>query len=283
MSHSEFGLIGDPVSHSLSPRMYATAFAHLQIPAAYEAHRVPRGDADGVRRMMWRLAARGGGNVTVPHKETAAEWLDVRATAVELTGACNCFWLDEQDRLAGDNTDVRGFLAAAADLPGLQLEGGAVLLLGAGGAARAVAVACASAGVRRLDVWNRSVGRAESLVSELGLTGTASVIRQPESSSEAYDLVVNATSLGLESTDPLPLILEVGRFRYAFDLVYGPGGTQWTRHASEAGIFSIDGLSMLVHQAVLCLERWFGELPDREGVARSMWTEAGITRPSTSH
>ncbi len=282
MSHSRFGLIGDPVSHSLSPRMYTAAFAHLQIPAAYEAHRVLRGDDAGVRHTMWRLAAGGGGNVTLPHKETAAAWLDVRTTEVERTGACNCFWLDEQDRLTGDNTDVPGFLEAAADLPGLQLDGGAVLLLGAGGAARAVAAACVSAGVRRLDVWNRSVGRARSLIADLGLAGIASVMRQPESSSEAYDLVVNATSLGFVRADPLPLVLEAGRFRYAFDLVYGPGGTQWTRHASEAGIVSIDGLFMLVHQAVLCLERWFGELPDREGVARSMWTEAGISPRSGS-
>ncbi len=283
MSHPGFGLIGDPVSHSLSPRMYTAAFDHLQIPAAYEAHRVPRGDDDGVRRTMWRLAGGGGGNVTVPHKEAAAGWLDVRTTEVERTGACNCFWLDEQDRLAGDNTDVPGFLAAAADLPGLQLEGGAVLLLGAGGAARAVSAACVSAGVRRLDVWNRSVGRAEALISELGLAGIASVMRQPETSLEAYDLVVNATSLGLEISDSLPLVLEAGRFSYAFDLVYGPGGTQWTRHASEAGIVSIDGLSMLVHQAVLCLERWFGELADPEEVARLMWTEASISPRPASH
>ncbi len=275
MIDRRFGLLGDPVAHSLSPRMYRAAFAHLQIPASYEAHRVPRGDDEGVRRTMRNLAAVGGGNVTVPHKEVAARWLDARTTEVEHTGACNCFWLDEQGRLAGDNTDVTGFLAAAADLEGLQLDGGAVLLIGAGGAARAVAAACASAGVRRMDVWNRSAGRAESLVSELGLSGIASVIREPEFSSETYDLVVNATSLGLERTDPLPLAMEAGRFRYAFDLVYGPGGTEWTRHASAAGIVSIDGLSMLLNQAVLSLERWFGELPDREGVVRAMWKEAG--------
>jgi shikimate dehydrogenase len=104
--------------------MYRAAFAHLQIPASYEAHRVPRGDDEGVRRTMRNLAAVGGGNVTVPHKEVAARWLDARTTEVEHTGACNCFWLDEQGRLAGDNTDVTGFLAAAADLEGLQLDGG---------------------------------------------------------------------------------------------------------------------------------------------------------------
>jgi len=222
-----------------------------------------------------RELASGGGNVTVPHKESAARLVDVRSTNVERTGATNCFWLDAEGRLVGDNTDVGGFLAATRDLDGFSLEGAAVLLLGAGGAARAVAAACASARVRKLDVWNRSAGRAEALISDLGLARIGTVALAPAASAEGYDLVVNATSLGVDRGDPLPLELEAGRFRYAFDLVYGPGGTDWTRHASEAGIRSIDGHSMLVSQAVLSLERWIGVVADREGVARAMWKAAG--------
>jgi len=276
LSDRRYGLVGDPVAHSLSPRLFRAAFAYLDISASYKAHRVPHGDGQGLRKKMRELAS-GGGNVTVPHKEAAARMLDVRSMKVERTGAANCFWLDAEGRLAGDNTDVGGFLAAVADLEGFRLQGAAVLLLGAGGAARAVAAACASARVRQLDVWNRSSGRAETLVSDRGLAVIATVRVAPAASSETYDLVVNATSLGLDRADPLPLELEADRFRYAFDVVYRPGGTDWTRHASEAGVPSIDGHSMLVNQAVLSLENWIGEVSDRDGVAQAMWKAAGTT------
>lgn len=276
LSHRRYGLVGDPVAHSLSPLLFRAAFSFLEIPADYKAYRVPRGDGEGLRMKMRELAS-GGGNVTVPHKESAARLLDVRSVNVERTGVTNCFWLDPKGRLAGDNTDVGGFLAAAADLEGLRLEGAAVLLLGAGGAARAVAAACASAGVRQLDVWNRSARRARTLISDLGLAAIATASLTPAAASHTYDLVVNATSLGLDPADPLPLELEAERFRYALDLVYGPGGTAWTRHASEAGVPSLDGHSMLVNQALLSLERWIGEVSDPAGVARAMWKAAGST------
>ncbi len=266
-----YGLLGDPVSHSLSPRLYGAAFRCLQVAAVYDAHRVPGRDAEALRQMMLELGASGGGNVTLPHKQLAASHLDVRSSAVDRTGACNCFWFDSAGRLAGDNTDVGGFLNAAADLDELQLEGASVLLLGAGGAARAVALACALAGVRRLALYNRTVGRAEVLVSDLGIEEIATVCSDREVSSEPWDLVVNATSLGLGRTDALPLVLERDRFRFAFDLVYGPGGTNWTRHAAAMDIPAIDGLSLLVSQALLSLEIWLGSVPDIDGVTRAMW------------
>ena len=269
-----YGLLGDPVAHSLSPTLYRAAFAYLRVPAVYEAHRVPRHDAAGLRRRMLELGATGGGNVTVPHKRLAASQLQVRSGAVERTGACNCFWLDSAGRLAGDNTDVEGFLSATADLGALELEGSSVLLLGAGGGGRAVALACSEAGVGRLVVHNRTVGRAEALVSDLGLEEVATVASPVDLSSGVWDLVVNATSLGLGPEDALPLALERDRVGFAFDLVYGPGGTDWTRHAVAMGIEAVDGLSMLVSQAVLSLERWFGPLRDRGGVTREMWRAA---------
>jgi shikimate dehydrogenase len=269
-----YGLLGDPVTHTLSPRLYRAAFAYLDIPAVYEAHRVRKSDAKALGRRMLELGASGGGNITVPHKGLAARHLEVSSPAVVRTGACNCFWLDPAGRLAGDNTDVEGFLAATTDLNALRLEGASVLLLGAGGGARAVALACSDSGVGRLVVYNRTVGRAEALVSHLGIEEIATVGSHVEISSGSWDLVVNATSLGLMPGDPLPLTLEPDRFGCAFDLVYGRGGTEWTRHAVAMGIQAIDGLGMLVSQAVLSLERWLGPLPDRESVAREMWRAA---------
>ena len=277
-----YGLLGDPVTHSLSPALYRVAFDYLQVPAVYEAHRVPRNDAAALGRRMLELAASGGGNVTVPHKGLAASHLEVSSTSVDRTGACNCFWLDSAGRLAGDNTDVEGFLAATPDLTALKLEGASVLLLGAGGGARAVALACSEAGVGRLVVCNRTVSRAEALVSHLGIEEVAIVGSHAEVSSDSWDLVVNATSLGLVPGDPLPLALEPDRFGCAFDLVYGLGGTEWTRHAVAMGVQAIDGRSMLVNQAVLSLERWLGPLPDRGSVALEMWRAAGAVSGDAS-
>ncbi|NNK49152.1 MAG: hypothetical protein HKP01_09800 [Gemmatimonadetes bacterium] len=266
-----YGLLGDPVHHSLSPRLYREAFSFLRMHAEYSAYRVARGERDALRTRMLELGASGGGNVTVPHKRLAAEQLSERSGAIDRTGACNCFWLDSDGRLAGDNTDVRGFLDATADLPRLRLAGSSVLLIGAGGAARAVAVACCESGVRSLAVHNRSVQRAEGLISDLAIDSIAEIASERRIATEAWDLVVNATSLGLGANDELPLELEPDRFGFAMDLVYGSGGTRWTRHAEDLSIPAIDGLSMLVSQAACSLERWIGPLPDRKAVVSAMW------------
>ncbi|MCL7970728.1 MAG: shikimate dehydrogenase [marine benthic group bacterium] len=265
-----FGLLGDPVSHSLSPALYRAAFDYLGAAAHYRAIRVEAGDRPELEAQLRDLSATGGGNITVPHKELAAELVDWRSAAVEETGACNCFWLDTEGRLAGDNTDVAGFLAAADGIDGPRLEGARVLLLGAGGAARAVAVACASAGAASLGVCNRSVERARGLIDDLGLGDLATLHTAESERAQSWDVVINATSLGLRSQDPLPLTLDVERHRFAFDLVYGPGGTNWTRHAEGAGIPAIDGLTMLISQAVESLSRWFGQPTDVDGIARVM-------------
>jgi len=269
-----YGLLGDPVAHSLSAPIYRAAFSHLCIEASYEAIRVPGGDVDGLGRAMRDLAASGGGNVTVPHKEAAARLVDVLRPHAKRTGACNCFWLDAAGRLVGDNTDVGGFLHATRDLENLELGGANVLLLGAGGAARAVAIACELAGVTRLDVHNRTADRADRMIAELGLEKIARTLGLLAGSSVTYDLVVNSTSLGIEPGESPPLSFDDVRARFAFDLVYGQGGTAWTRAATLAGVPATDGISMLVRQAVLNLELWFGQASIPEGTTDAVWTAA---------
>lgn len=265
-----FGLIGDPVAHSLSPRMHGAAFRSLGLAAEYRTVRVPGGHPDGVGPAMRRLAAKGGGNVTLPHKETAAAALDVASDEVRATGACNCFWADAKARLCGDNTDVGGIRRALDELSGLRLAGARVLVLGAGGAARAAVVACARAGARRIEVRNRSPARARALVRALaGRVGEASelVAASPGAPAGPIDLVVQATSLGLSAGDPLPLDLSGLRVGAALDLVYAPGGTAWARHARAAGAETLDGRRVLLHQGVLSLARWLGREPDAGTVA----------------
>lgn len=273
-----FGLLGDPVSHSISPAVHRAAFRELGVDAEYVARRVDAAELEGALR---ELAARGGGNVTLPHKERAAGIVEARTPAVESTGACNCFWQDDAGRLWGDNTDVDGFRAAIRELD-LTLDGSRVLLLGAGGAARAVAAACVMDGVKRLDLLNRTLVRAERLAEELAGTPPARlrVLARAGDLGAGYDLVVNATSLGLRPSDPLPIDLEPLEAAAAFDLTYAPGGTRWTDHAARLGVRVADGVTMLVHQAARSLIRWLGDveppLPQMRLAARVALDDAAM-------
>lgn len=265
-----FALLGWPVEHSLSPAIHTAAFRALDVEADYVRLAVREGELAAV---LSAVARAGGGNVTVPHKEAAARHVDLPSMAVRHTGACNCFW-EEEGELAGDNTDVGGFRAAVGAWPEARLAGSRVLLLGAGGAARAVLAACRAEGARSVEVWNRTTERARSVVrrarERAGEGGTQ--VRVVETRTEArgpYDLAVNATSLGLSADDPLPLNLEETRSAAAFDLVYGREGTAWTAHARDLGIPASDGFEMLVRQAGLSLRRWLGVEPPLDAMRQA--------------
>lgn len=282
-----FALVGDPVAHSVSPAIHRAGFEALGVGATYEAVRVPTGAE--VEGKMRELARVGGGNVTLPHKEAAARALDRPTAAVRGTGACNCFWGREDGGLTGDNTDVEGFLGAVAELlpgppPGLDERD--VLLLGAGGAARAVLHACRSAGVRSVDVLNRTRSRALRMVREVAGEdagparpregGAVRVLEDRGDLERSYHLVVNATSLGLEPDDALPLRLEGLEVAAVHDLVYGPEGTEWVHYARGLQIPALDGLEMLVRQAAASERQWLGEAPPL-GVLREA-ARAGLER-----
>ncbi|HEX9108308.1 MAG TPA: shikimate dehydrogenase [Longimicrobiales bacterium] len=253
-----YALLGDPVSHSLSPRMQNAAFASAGLDAIYVALRCSTDDVPGLLRALAR--AGGGGNVTVPHKGVAAAAVDDPTPAVIRTGACNTFWL-EDGRIRGDNTDVAGFLATVRRLVP-PLKGGRALLLGAGGAARAVVAALLDDGVAEIAVRNRSRVRAEALIASFN-DGAEPLRLAPDDQTlrrERFDLVVNATSLGLHEGDESPLDLSgFSHVGAALDLVYLPGETAWVRSARALGIPAADGLHMLVGQGAAAFERWFGQ------------------------
>lgn len=266
-----FGLVGDPVRHSLSPAMHEAAFRELGLEATYTTVRVPADQPGQVRTAMESLARTGGGNVTVPHKQTAAAVLDAVSSDVLLTGACNCFWADPAGGVHGDNTDVGGILAVLQFMEGFQPTGASVLVLGAGGAARAAVVAASRAGAESVAVRNRSQDRAGSAVEQLDSDCDAAISLAPDSiDPEVYDLVIQATRLGMNPADPLPLEFQTIPPAYALDLVYAPGETRWTRHARERGAHALDGLAVLFEQGVLSLERWLAQ-PMPPGVRTVMW------------
>jgi shikimate dehydrogenase len=258
-------LLGDPVAHSLSPAFQNAAFRASGADGVYLALRCDAASLPGL--LLGIARAGGGGNVTVPHKTLAAEAVERRTAAVESTGACNTFWL-EDGRVCGDNTDVAGFRAAVRALIGSP-AGARVLLLGAGGAARAAVAALLDDGVDAIHLLNRTPARAAALLEAFPTGGPfpvdpGAVLRattgEASLRAERYDLVVNATSLGLRGDDLLPLAFDaIGGCGAVLDLVYAPDETRWVHEARARGFPAADGLEMLVQQGAAAFTRWWGE------------------------
>ena len=250
-------LLGDPVGHSISPEIQNAAFREAGVDGVYVAVRCAPDDLDGFMKGLAR--AGGGGNVTLPHKEKAASILDVRSEAVRRTGACNTFWGDEHGRLHGDNTDVDGFQQALRIFIGGNAKGLRVLLLGGGGAARAALHGLLEEGADEVLLYNRTQDRARAVARRLGGERTRVVPIFRELEGESFDLIVNATRLGLDPEDATPLDLGMlHRAGAAMDMVYGRHTTAFVQSAEAAGVRSTDGLEILVQQGAASFERWWG-------------------------
>lgn len=268
-----FALLGDPVEHSLSPTIQNRAFRRAGVDGVYVALRC---DADDLPGLLGALArAGGGGNVTLPHKQRAATLVDEPTEAVRRTGACNTFWAAE-GRVHGDNTDVEGFQRALRTFLDRGAEGFRVLLLGAGGAARAALVGLMDDGVDEIVILNRTVERARAVARRIGGSRVRVAEGPARVEAEDFDLVVNATRLGLSEEDPLPLELEaVGRVGAVMDLVYGDEETAFVRRARALGIPATDGRTMLVRQGAVAFERWWDRTPDLDAMDRALAELAG--------
>ena len=247
-----FAIIGNPVRHSLSPALYNAAFRAAHLDAVYGALAL---DNDAVGPVMRAL---DGGNITIPHKGVAARALDRATARVTRTAACNTF-RSHRRKLWGDNTDVIGFsLALRRLLP--DVYGARVLLLGAGGGARAALLALLEDGADEVVVLARSRRRRADLEHVAGRQGRRLHVVADDRAirGQGFDLVVNATPLGLRSRDPLPIRFEkLAALRAVFDLVYRPGGTAWVNRALAIGIPAIDGKEMLLQQAAAAFRFWW--------------------------
>jgi shikimate dehydrogenase len=261
------GLIGWPVEHSLSPAMHNAAFEALGFGWQYELLPVPPGQL-GAALAGLRTDELRGANVTVPYKSAVMTFLDEIDDAAGAIGAVNTITV-QGGRWRGHNTDAAGFVRALGEV-GLEAAGQRALLLGAGGAARAVAYALAGAGCA-VAIYNRTGMRAAELVHDLqGLSPNAPVAWVPDSAAlermdlARLDLLVNATAAGMwpNSKDtPWPEELTLPSHWTVFDLVYNPLETRLLRQARRAGAKTIDGLGMLVWQGALAFELWTGRVP----------------------
>ena len=222
-----------------------------------------------VLRMLPKTGFRGV-NITVPHKERALALADTVTDRARAIGASNTLTYDKDGRIEADNTDGYGFLENLRQAaPGWQADHGPAAVLGAGGAARAVIVALLEAGAPRILVSNRTRGRAERLQAEFGPRIEVVDWVQAGNMLEDAMTVVNTTSLGMTGNPPLRVPLDgLRRGAVVNDLVYAPLETRLLAEAAQMGCIAVDGLGMLLHQAVPGFERWFGVRPEVDAAAR---------------
>ena len=260
---------GHPIGHSRSPLIHGAWLMRYGIDGSYSAIDVP---PEEFRALTIALRAGEwiGGNVTIPHKETAFELADRRDGAAEAIGAVNTLWL-EGDMLIGGNTDSYGFAANLDQHLAGWRDGKTALVLGAGGASRAIVHALLEADYGRVVIVNRTLQRAENLAARFGPGVEAHGWDAAESFLPAADLIVNTTSLGMEGQPPLLLDLaKAQRHAMATDIVYVPLETPFLKRAAQAGLKTADGLGMLLHQAAPGFARWFGRFPEVDDELRDL-------------
>jgi shikimate dehydrogenase len=252
-------VIGDPIAHSKSPLIHGFWLKALGIDGEYRATHVPPEALAGYfesRRadLGWR-----GCNITIPHKQAALDHVEDRGEVRKSIGAINTVVRGEDGALIGTNTDAGGFYAPIA---GLDLDGRHAAVIGAGGGARAILFALSRVGIGRVTILNRNVLKAAALLSSFGIKGDAVPLGSPL---PPADLLVNASALGMVGQPPLELDLApLPEDAVVYDIVYTPLETPLLAQARDRELDTVDGLDMLIGQAALAFELFFGAEPPRD-------------------
>ena len=267
-----YQVTGNPVGHSLSPRIHTEFAQQCQQDLHYRALQL---EADEFTPTMQQLLTSGeikGSNVTVPHKERAWALAQNRSQAAELAGAVNTLFMNEAGEICGDNTDGSGLVADLKQNLGRELSEARILLLGAGGAVRGVIKPLLDEGVCELVLANRTVSRAEAL-KDLFADERISVSRFEDVPEPAYDIVINGTAASLAGD--LPPIPDgcVSSHTLAYDMMYSAKQTPFCHWASERGAQAVDGLGMLVEQAADAFFIWRGVRPQTADLLATLRAE----------
>lgn len=258
------GIMGWPVSHSRSPRLHGYWLERHGIDGAYIPFKVAPDDLEAALGAFPRLGFVGC-NLTLPHKERALALMDEVDDAARRIGAMNTVIVTEDGRLKGRNTDGVGFLSALAEgAPRFAVEAAPALVLGAGGAAKAIVTTLVDAGAPEVRIANRTRTRAERLAEGLGAAAIAVLDwAAREAALDGVGLLVNATSLGMQGQPPLELDLaRLDPAAVVNDAVYTPLETGLLARARARGNPAVDGLGMLLHQARPAFQAWFGIDPE---------------------
>ena len=264
------GVIGDPVAHSRSPRLHGHWLRRYGIEGHYVPLHVSRDRLHETLRMLPELGFKGI-NVTIPHKETVLQIADSVTDRAALIGAANTLTYTAKGMLQADNTDGAGFIENVRQYtPGWSSSEGPALVLGAGGAARAVVSALLQDGCPEVVLVNRTRARAEALRDHFGAKVQVLDWTQIPDILEDMALLVNTTSLGMAGKQPLHIDLDrLTAQTIVNDIVYMPLRTALLQAAEKKGCHTVDGLGMLLHQAVPGFERWFGTKPAVDDALRA--------------
>ncbi|MBS1302445.1 shikimate dehydrogenase [Loktanella sp. SALINAS62] len=263
------GVIGFPIGQSASPRMHKYWLARYGLVGDYVPLEVSESQLRNVIQTMPQMGFVGA-NVTIPHKTAVMQIADHLSDRAILVGAANTLIFRPDGKIHADNTDGYGFMSNLRQgAPHWNAKSGPAVVLGAGGAARAIIVALADAGVPQILLANRTRPKAEALRSEFGTRIKVVDWVQANTALEDANLLVNTTSLGMIGQPELRLSLDyLSPSTVVTDIVYKPLRTPLLEHAAARGCVTVDGLGMLLHQGVPGFERWFGQRPEVDDALR---------------
>ena len=265
-----FAVIGDPIDHSLSPNIHSAAFRELDLDCSYIAYRIPKDELEEGIEGLKKIKINGF-NVTIPHKVEMMKYLDKIDESCSLIGAVNTV-TNEDGILKGYNTDMDGFIEPFKKKD-LRIEGKKILLMGAGGAARAIVAGIAKEKAENITIANRTKSKADELLEFsklIGLEGDVCTIDEAEKKVNDFDIIINATSLGLKN-EPSPISLEgISENCIVYDIVYMPMNTDFIKKAKEKGATIIFGYEMLLGQATRAFEIWHGREAPYNAMKRAL-------------
>jgi shikimate dehydrogenase len=268
--------IGKPVAGNPTQEMVEAAFAAAGLDARYASLEVEVAALPDAVLGLRGLGVKGA-HVTVPHKVAIVPLLDRLTDAARLAGAVNCI-KREGDTLVGDNTDGKGFLSSLRNVT--EPKGKSAVVIGAGGAARAIVAELALAGAKRITVVNRTLARAEEIASSVGAPCEPAQLTDPWTVPADAEIVVQATTVGMDDSEArLPLAWPDGP-GFAADVVIAPARTAFLRDAEAAGRQTLEGLGMLVEQALVGFHWWTGVEPDADAMREALVRELGAAAPA---
>ena len=251
-----FAVIGDPINHSLSPNIHSAAFRELDLDCSYIGYRIPKGELEAGIEGLKKIKI-SGFNVTIPHKIEIMKFLDKIDESCSLIGAANTI-VNIDGILKGYNTDMDGFLEPFKKKE-IEIINKKILLLGAGGAARAIVAGFAKEKAKSITIANRTLENAEKLsefAEKIGLTADVLKIENVNGSAKNYDIIVNATSIGLKNEESVISLDGINEKTVVYDIVYMPMNTDFIKKAKENNAIVIYGYEMLLGQATRAFEIW---------------------------
>jgi len=251
-----FAVIGDPIEHSLSPNIHSAAFRELNLDSSYIGYRIPKGELEGGVEGLKKIKINGF-NITIPHKIEMMKYLDKMDESCSIIGAVNTV-VNNEGVLKGYNTDMDGFLEPLKKR-NIAIQNSKILLIGAGGAARAIVAGIAKEKAASIDIANRTIEKANNLLefaTKLGLSANVKKIESIDTSTENYNIIINATSIGLKD-EPSPISFEgINEKTVVYDIVYTPMNTDFIKKAKMKNAIIIYGYEMLLGQAIRAFEIW---------------------------